>query len=151
MSHFASGVAIVTARDEDGDLAGTTVNAITSVSLDPPLVLVCFDRASVTLRAVQSHGAFVVNVLGVEHDHLARGFAQRSGAKPWSRTLHRPGLTGSPRLRDALMTLECRVERRLDGGDHEIVIGRVLHAEAALDPGDPLVFYRGRYATVVDP
>lgn len=148
MSHFASGVAIVTARGADGELAGTTVNAITSVSLEPPLVLVCFDRASVTLRAVRSHGAFVINVLGTEHGHLARGFAQRGSVKPWSRTDHRPGITGSPRLEGALVTLECQVERRLDGGDHEIVIGRVLDAEAVEGQNPPLLFYRGQFVTV---
>ena len=139
MSHFATGVAIVTARGENGEPAGTTVNAITSLSLEPPLILVCFDLASATLRAVRSHGAFVINVLGTAHRHLAHGFAQRSGAKPWSTTSHRPGLTGTPRLDGVLMALECRVEHHLRGGDHEIVVGRVLDVETAPHRSQPLL------------
>jgi flavin reductase (DIM6/NTAB) family NADH-FMN oxidoreductase RutF len=151
MSHFATGVAIVTARGENWEPAGTTVNAITSLSLEPPLVLVCFDLASATLRAVRSHGAFVINVLGTAQGHLARGFAQRGGVRPWSTTSHRPGFTGTPRLDGVLMALECRVEHHLQGGDHEIVVGRVLDVETAPHRSQPLLFYRGAYRTVAEP
>lgn len=148
MGHFATGVAVVTALDSDGLPVGTTVNAISSVSLEPPLVLVCLDLASVTLRAVGEHGAFAINVLGAEHRHLASGFARRGALKPWHAARHRPGPTGVPRLEGVLAGLECRVEHRLRVGDHEIVVGRVVAAEVGSEHGGPLLFYRGAYSSL---
>ena len=144
MGHFATGVAVVTAVDDHGQPVGTTVNAITSVSLEPPLVLVCLGLASTTLRAVRDRAAFAINVLRAEHGHLASGFARRGALKPWDTARHQPGPTGTPRLEGALAGLECRVEHRLPLGDHELVVGRVVAAEAA----EPLVFYRGAYSSL---
>lgn len=148
MGHFATGVAVVTARDAYGIPAGTTVNAITSVSLDPPLVLICLDLASATLRAVIDHGAFAINVLGAEHRHLAHGFAKRGAPKPWHAADHHLGATGTPRLEAALAALECRVEHRLTAGDHELVVGRVVAAEVGEVEAGPLLFYRGDYSSL---
>lgn len=148
MGHFATGVAVVTAIDYHGQPVGTTVNAITSVSLEPPLVLVCLGLASTTLRAVRERGAFAINVLGTEHGHLASGFARRGASKPWRAARHQPGPTGTPRLEGVLAGLECRVEQRLLLGDHELVVGRVVAAEADDGAGDPLVFYRGTYSSL---
>ena len=80
MSHFATGVTVVTSVGADGTPVGTTANAVTSLSLDPPLILVCFDLASVTLAAIREHGAFAVNVLAAEQEHLSSGFARRASA-----------------------------------------------------------------------
>ncbi|HJY60423.1 MAG TPA: flavin reductase family protein, partial [Streptosporangiaceae bacterium] len=77
MGHFATGVTVVTSIGDDGEPVGTTASAVTSVSLDPPLVLVCFDRASLTLQAIRSHGAFVVNVLAAPQKQLSANFARR--------------------------------------------------------------------------
>src|SRR5579862_5614416 len=77
MSHFATGVTVVTSVGPDGEPVGTTASAVSSLSLDPPLVLVCFDRASLTLAAVRGHGAFVVNVLAAPQRHLSANFARR--------------------------------------------------------------------------
>jgi 3-hydroxy-9,10-secoandrosta-1,3,5(10)-triene-9,17-dione monooxygenase reductase component len=98
---------------------------VTSLSLDPPLLLVCFDRASVTLQAVRAHGAFVVNVLGERQRHLSANFARRGHTATWDGVHHRPGSTGSPCLDGVLAALECTVEERLPRGDHEIIVGRV--------------------------
>src|SRR5438045_8768002 len=76
MGHFATGVTVVTSVDADGAPVGTTANAVTSLSLDPPLILVCFDVSSLTLAAIREHGAFAVNVRAAEHMHLAAGFAR---------------------------------------------------------------------------
>jgi flavin reductase (DIM6/NTAB) family NADH-FMN oxidoreductase RutF len=147
MGYFATGVTVVTSIDADGEPVGTTANAVTSLSLAPPLVLVCFDRTSATLKAIGAHGAFVVNVLGVRQRHLSANFARRGLAAAWAGVLHRPGRTGSPRLHGVLATLDCTLERQLPGGDHEIVIGRVREVETAADDGmAPLVFWRGSYA-----
>ena len=148
MGHFATGVTVVTSVGEDGAPVGTTANAVTSLSLDPPLVLVCFDHDSATLKAIHGHGAFVVNVLGERQRHLSANFARRGLAAAWEGVQHRRGPTGSPRLEDVLAVVECTVEHTLPGGDHEIVVGRVQHAETNSDEATPLVFYRGEYAVL---
>jgi flavin reductase (DIM6/NTAB) family NADH-FMN oxidoreductase RutF len=146
MGHFATGVTVVTSVDAAGEPVGTTANAVTSLSLDPPLVLVCFDLASVTLSAIRVHGAFAVNVLAAPQQHLSANFARRGLAAAWDGVRHRRGLTGSPRLDDVLAALECTVEHSIPGGDHEIIVGRVRHVETAPAPVAPLLFYRGSYA-----
>jgi flavin reductase (DIM6/NTAB) family NADH-FMN oxidoreductase RutF len=146
MSHFATGVTVVTSVGEDGQPVGTTANAVTSLSLDPPLVLVCFDLSSQTLQAVRGHGAFVVNVLAAPQQHLSANFARRGLAAAWDGVRHRRGPTGSPRLEDVLAVLECTVEHALPGGDHEIIVGRIRHIETNPAPIAPLLYFRGSYA-----
>ena len=148
MGHFATGVTVITSVGADGRPVGTTANAVSSLSLDPPLLLVCFDRSSQTLEAVRAHGAFAVNVLAAPQRELSANFARRGLAAAWDGVRHRPGLTRSPRLHDVLATLECTVEHRFPGGDHEIVIGRVLAAETGDTESPPLLFWRGRYASL---
>ena len=148
VGHFATGVTVVTSIGPDGVPVGTTANAVSSLSLDPPLILVCFDRASVTLEAVRSHGAFAVNVLAAPQQHLSANFARRGLAAAWDEVRHRPGSTGSPRLHGVLAVLECTVEHRLPGGDHEIVVGRVREVETAGDGVAPLLYWRGAYASL---
>jgi 3-hydroxy-9,10-secoandrosta-1,3,5(10)-triene-9,17-dione monooxygenase reductase component len=148
MGYFATGVTIVTSVGDDGEPAGTTANAVTSLSLDPPLVLICFDLGSATLKAIQGHGAFVVNVLGERQRHLSANFARRGLAAAWDGVRHRRGPTGSPRIEGVLAHVECTVEHTLPGGDHEIVIGRVRHAETYGNGAAPLLFWRGRYASI---
>jgi flavin reductase (DIM6/NTAB) family NADH-FMN oxidoreductase RutF len=148
IGHFATGVTVVTSVGPDGEPVGTTANAVSSLSLDPPLVLVCFDRASITLAAVLAHGAFVVNVLAAPQQHLSANFARRGLAAAWDGVRHRPGRTGSPRLHGVLAALECTVEHRLPGGDHEIVVGRVRDVETAGGDAVPLLYWRGAYASL---
>jgi len=148
MGHFATGVTVITSVDEDGQPVGTTANAVTSLSLDPPLVLACFDLASTTLRAIRGHGAFVVNVLGHRQRHLSVNFARRGLAAAWDGVRHRRGPTGSPRLDGVIAVVECTVEHSLPGGDHEIIVGRVRHVETNGEGAAPLVFWRGRYASI---
>jgi flavin reductase (DIM6/NTAB) family NADH-FMN oxidoreductase RutF len=148
IGHFATGVTVVTSVAADGEPVGTTANAVSSLSLDPPLILVCFDRASMTLEAVRGHGAFVVNVLAAPQQHLSANFARRGIAAAWDGVRHRPGRTGSPKLHDVLATLECTVEHRLPGGDHEIVVGRVREVETSGSDVAPLLFWRGAYASL---
>jgi flavin reductase (DIM6/NTAB) family NADH-FMN oxidoreductase RutF len=145
MGHFATGVTVVTSVESDGQPVGTTANAVSSLSLDPPLVLVCFNRDSQTLAAVCSHGAFAVNVLAAPQQELSANFARRGPDAGWDGVRHSPGLTGSPRLHGVLATLECTVEHRLPGGDHEIVVGRVRSVQTGDAEASPLVFWRGRY------
>ncbi len=148
MGHFATGVTVVTSVGPDGEPVGTTANAVSSLSLDPPLVLVCFDRSSLTLQAVLAHGAFAVNVLSAPQRQLSANFARRGLAAAWGEVRHRPGPTGSPRLDGVLAAVECTVEHRLPGGDHEIVVGRVHDVETSGEDAAPLVFWRGGYASI---
>lgn len=148
IGHFATGVTVVTSVGPSGEPVGTTASAVTSLSLDPPLLLVCFDRASVTLRAVCAHGGFVVNVLAAPQRHLSANFARRGLTAAWDGVRHRPGRTGSPRLDGVLAVLECSVEERVSGGDHEIVIGRVQDVETNGKDEVPLLYWRGAYGTL---
>ena len=145
IGHFATGVTVITSIDADGEPVGTTASAVTSLSLDPPLILVCFDRSSRTLESLVGHGAFAVNVLGARQQHLSANFARRGLAAAWDEVRHRRGRTGSPRIDGVIATLECTVEHRLEGGDHEIVVGRVREVETTADDASPLIYWRGRY------
>ncbi|MGP7998425.1 MAG: flavin reductase family protein [Streptosporangiaceae bacterium] len=150
IGHFATGVTVVTSIGAGGTPVGTTASAVTSLSLDPPLVLVCFDRGSHTLAAVCTHRAFVINVLAAPQRHLSANFARRGLAAAWDGVRHRRGLTGSPRLEGTLAALDCTVEYRLPGGDHEIVVGRVREVETSGQDTAPLLYWRGAYASLED-
>jgi len=150
MGHFVTGVTVVTSLARGRTPVGTTANAVTSLSLDPPLVLVCFDLTSLTLQAIREHGAFAVNVLAEPQRDLSANFARRGFGAAWDGVPHRPGRTGSPHLHGVLAVLDCTVESRLPGGDHEIIVGRVREVEVA-SAGAPLVYWRGRYASLGTP
>ena len=140
MGAFATGVTIVTAPGP----AGLTTNAFASLSLDPPLVLVCFDNASRTLPAVESAGRFAVNVLRAGQEELAAIFASKRVSADKFATVSHGSVDGVPVLDDVLARVVCDLVRLVPGGDHTIGIGAVT----ALDVfgGEPLVFFRGAYA-----
>jgi 3-hydroxy-9,10-secoandrosta-1,3,5(10)-triene-9,17-dione monooxygenase reductase component len=143
MARWVTGVAVVTSRDEDGP-RGATTNALTSLSLDPLLVLVCLDRGSNTLEAVRASGRFCINVLAADQEELARRFATKaSGEEKLAGVAHTP-VDGVPVLGGTVAWLVCELEREFEGGDHAILIGRPL--ETGGDPdAQPLLFYGGRY------
>jgi flavin reductase (DIM6/NTAB) family NADH-FMN oxidoreductase RutF len=145
MGHFATGVAVVTAADREGRPFGTTANAISSLSLDPPLVLACLRRESETLAALRATGRFAVNVLGADQRELSDRFARRAQPDSWAGVAHRLP-DGVPVLDGAVATVECGVHEIADGGDHVIVIGRVAAVRHPDDHVEPLLFYRGAYA-----
>jgi 3-hydroxy-9,10-secoandrosta-1,3,5(10)-triene-9,17-dione monooxygenase reductase component len=148
MGHFATGVTVITSVGPDGEPVGTTANAVTSLSLEPPLVLVCFDLKSATLSAIRGHGAFAVNVLGHRQRQLSANFARRGLSAVWEGVSHHRGPTGSPRLADVIAVIECTVEHSLPGGDHEIIIGRVRHVGVNGEGATPLLFWRGKYTSI---
>jgi flavin reductase (DIM6/NTAB) family NADH-FMN oxidoreductase RutF len=145
---FATGVAIVTAQGEDGP-AGLTTNAVTSLSLDPLLLLVCFDQGSRTLPVVEAAGRFAVNVLHVGQEELARVFAsKRESTEKFDAATHTVA-HGVPVLDDALSWIACDLESLTPAGDHAIGIGRVTHLSAddgSAATNDPLLFFRGGFA-----
>ena len=148
MGHFATGVTVITSVGPDGTPVGTTANAITSLSLEPPLLLACFELSSATLAAIRDHGAFAVNVLGHRQRHLSANFARRGPSAAWEGVSHHRGATGSPRLTDVIAVIECTLEHALPGGDHEIVIGRVRHVETNGEGATPPLFWRGAYTSI---
>ena len=142
VGRFATGVTVVTTRDEQGNLAGLTANAFASVSVDPPLVLVCLDEHSQTYGHLKEAGVFAVHILAEGQEHLARRFADRSREKSllvdW-----RVGDHGTPSLRHCLASMECRVVHQYRGGDHVIVVGGVERLHVDPEQDKPLLYYRG--------
>lgn len=145
MSRFATGVTIISSQGPGGNPVGTTATAVSSLSLDPPLVLICLAHSSATLGAVRKHGAFGVNILASHQQELSDACARPSDSQIWESITHRAGTTGTPRLDEALAHLECVVEHHLPGGDHEIVVGRVIDVELGSEGREPLLHYRGAY------
>lgn len=140
---FATGVTVVTATGPGGP-AGLTTNAFSSLSLDPPLVLVCFDNASRTLPVVREAGRFAVNVLRAGQEDVAAVFAsKRVAADKFAQVTHAEA-HGLPVLDGALAWLACELRELVEGGDHTIGVGAVTALDADPD-GDPLIFFRGAY------
>ena len=146
LSRFASGVTVVTTRDAEGRPFGITVSAFSSLSLDPPLVLVCIDRGAFIHDTFQAGGVFVVNILAADQEELSRLFASRAPDK-FEGLGYTRGLADAPVLDHALATIECRLRAAYEGGDHTIFVGEVQHAHVR-DDGHPLIYYRGGYATI---
>ena len=145
MGHFATGVAVVTV-DAPGGPQGMTANAVASLSLDPVLVLVCFDNGARTLPEVRRTGRFGVNVLAAGQEHLARRFASKDDAK-FAEVAHSVH-DGIPVLDGALAWVGCALERLVPGGDHTIGIGAVHAAELGPPGTEPLVWFRGGYGSL---
>jgi flavin reductase len=146
LGRFATGVTVVTAHG--GMPCGMTANAFTSVSLDPPLILVCVDRSAAIYKTVLSAGSFGVSMLSARQEHVARYFADHSrprGAEEFSTVEWSPGpSTGAPILHGALAWLDCALVNSYDGGDHEIFIGSV-QASGCGPADDALVFFCGDF------
>jgi flavin reductase (DIM6/NTAB) family NADH-FMN oxidoreductase RutF len=142
---FATGVTVVT-TDGPGGAYGVTANSFTSVSLEPPLVLVCLRRRSPGRAAIAANGAFAINVLSAEQEALGRRFASRDrGRDMFAGIGHRPGRTGAPILAGGAH-LECRLAGLHAAGDHVVVVGHVL--DLGVDPeAEPLLFHAGRFVS----
>jgi flavin reductase (DIM6/NTAB) family NADH-FMN oxidoreductase RutF len=140
---FATGVTVVTCVDDEGRPAGLTVNSFTSVSLDPPLLLVCLHKLAASTGALTSAPHFAINVLHTGQQPASITFStrveDRFGCTPWS-----TGEAGAPILKESLCVFECERFGLHDGGDHHILVGQVVKAsfDASLDP---LLFFRGSY------
>jgi 3-hydroxy-9,10-secoandrosta-1,3,5(10)-triene-9,17-dione monooxygenase reductase component len=146
LGHFATGVTVITTCDADGVPRGFTANAFTSLSLDPPLVVVCVDKRSHTYPALQaSRAAFAVNILSRDQEELSRLFASKEQDK-FSGLSFSLGPLGQPILHEVLAFLECRVIERFPGGDHTILVAEVHHLGTVADE-EPLLYYRGAYTS----
>jgi flavin reductase (DIM6/NTAB) family NADH-FMN oxidoreductase RutF len=139
---YPTGVTVVTAIGENGP-SGATANAVTSLSLDPPMMLACLDRGSRTLTSVRAQGRFGVNAMAAGQEELARRFAGKDAeAEKWQ-SVEWSESEELPRLRGALMWVACELRDLIDGGDHLILTGNVLAAESR--EGQPLLFHHGDY------
>jgi flavin reductase (DIM6/NTAB) family NADH-FMN oxidoreductase RutF len=143
--HFATGVAVVTTLHADGEPCGVTINAVTSLSLDPPLFLICLDHKSKTLGALLASRHFGLHFLSREQTEISRVFASKQERK-FESISHRPGRRGSPLIEGVVAAAECRVSELCPGGDHTIIIGEVetVHVHG----GEPLLYHRGAYAAL---
>jgi flavin reductase (DIM6/NTAB) family NADH-FMN oxidoreductase RutF len=145
MSRFATGVTIVTTRTDEG-IHGLTVNAFTSVSLSPPLILVCIDSSGTSMSYLAKADVFAVNILGHGQQALANRFADSSltSEQRFQEVGYSKAVTGAPILEHSLGYLDCRVYQRHEAGDHTIFVGEVVDAGLVHDEA-PLIFYRSSY------
>ncbi|WP_231335696.1 flavin reductase family protein [Actinomadura graeca] len=143
MSRFASGLTVVAALDEAGLPAGLTCQSFASLSLDPPLILVCVGRGSSSWARIEGTGRFGVSILAEQQRDVCVSLARRAEDKfdsvPW-----RPSPYGTVHIEGALATIDCRIGTVHEAGDHLVVIGDVLDL-AVRDEGTPLLYFRGRY------
>lgn len=143
LARWASGVTIVTARCGD-EVHGMTVSAFASVSLEPPLVLVCAEKTSNTNALIQRSGVFTVNVLARGQEALSNKFASKKQERERFVGLEcKDGATGCPRIPGAAVAIDCKVTQTVDAGDHLVYIARVEAADVTDSP--PLVYYRAAY------
>ena len=148
IGRFATGVTVITTRTED-EVRAMTANSITSVSLDPLLILVCVERSASLHNLLLEAGVFAVNILGDDQRGLSEMFARRSELdEPLGGVPFVEGETGSPLIEGVIGWLDCEVWQTYDGGDHTIVVGRVLDISMSRPEAHPLLFFRGRYRTL---
>lgn len=143
LGRFASGITVITARDANGRDVGMTVSAFSSLSLEPPLILVCVDNDASMAPVLSSCEVFAVNILSEDQEPLSRRFASREGDRFDGVAYHR-GQHDLALLDGALAQLECRVQARHPAGDHTILVGAV--EATSVREGNPLLYYRGGYA-----
>ena len=147
LSHFAAGVTVVTTVDGEQRPHGLTATAFASVSLEPPLALVCIDQLTETYPHFAPAGAFAVNFLALDQQDVSQRFAKHGGDK-FSATPWRRGALGMPILEGTIGHVECRIVHGYDGGDHTIYVGQIEAAGA--NGGQPLLHFRHAYRRVED-
>jgi flavin reductase len=155
LGHFATGVTVVTTT-VDGHAHGMTANAFTSLSLTPPLVVVCVDKEAKMHGFLERSGSFAVTILSERQRTLSAHFADpervTDGVAQFDGLVWRPGpALGHPVLPEGLAYLECEVEAMHEGGDHSIVVGLVAAADVVAEDDAPLAYYKGGYRRIVTP
>jgi flavin reductase (DIM6/NTAB) family NADH-FMN oxidoreductase RutF len=143
LGRFPSGVTVVTTKGADGSDQGMTVSAFSSLSLEPPLVLICIEKTASVHEALTRAPGFVVNVLSAKQEQIARRFSIVDIDRFEGVGFSRSG-SGIAVLDDALAVIECNRSALQDGGDHTIIVGEVEAGRAKI--GSPLLYYRGGYA-----
>lgn len=148
MQLWTSGVTVVTTQSEKFGIQGMTVTAFSSVSINPPQVLVCINESADTGAGIQESQCFAVNVLSSTQQDVSNQFAggssqeQRFENTPWA-----AGITGAPLLDNSIMSMECKVTEKIRAGTHWIIIGEVQNSVCR--DGEPLLYYRGAYQQIM--
>lgn len=144
LSRLAAGVSVITTVSPDGHRLGLTATAVTSVSLDPPLVLACIDNRSRSIEAIEAGARFIIHFLSAEQEALGRHFASRAADK-FIGVDYELTESGCPRLRGVLASVECVQYAWYPGGDHTIIVGRVVDVQLSEANDQPLLYYRGQF------
>jgi flavin reductase (DIM6/NTAB) family NADH-FMN oxidoreductase RutF len=139
---FATGITIATVLDAEGVPHGLTVSSFTSVSLNPPLILICLGHAVTLIEVFRAACFFGINVLAADQRALSERFARKNEDRFNALEWH-PGQTGVPLLPGCLASIECAVDRRITAGDHDIFVAEMVSARVA--EGDPLIHFASRY------
>lgn len=142
LGHFATGVTVITTKDESGAPFGLTANAFTSLSLNPPLILICVDKTAQCYSCFVASNVFTVNFLSENQEEISRRFATK-GVDKFAGLKWQQGTNGAAILDGVIGYLECKIVQSYEGGDHTIVVGEVLNAAAS--GNRPLLFYQGKY------
>jgi flavin reductase (DIM6/NTAB) family NADH-FMN oxidoreductase RutF len=145
LGHLAAGVSVITADIPGERLAGMTATAVCSLSLTPPLVLVCIDHRAWLHDRLTVGQAFAINLLAADQQDVSHRFASKTGDR-FAETAHKPGATGAPIIDGVLGAIECRVVERHSGGDHTIVVGEV--DSTTIGEAQPLLHWRGKYGNL---
>lgn len=145
LGRFASGITVITTRDAHGTPHGMTVSAFSSLSLEPPLILVCIANDATMAPVLDTADSFAVNVLSAGQEAISRRFAGKVDDR-FAGVGYQEGTLGDPVLDEVLASLQCRIVARHPSGDHTIVVGQV--EDAAAHDGKPLLYYRGGYAVL---
>lgn len=146
--HFASGVTVISTRDKEGRFYGLTMNAVSCVSLNPPLFLICVDQKANSLKPLLDSGVFAINILAWNQDKISNTFASKGDDK-FSTVPYDLGLLNVPLIKDALACAEFRVSQTFPAGDHLIVVGEA--ASTRVVENAPLLYYRGKYGVLHNP
>jgi len=147
MGHFATGVTVITSIRVSGEMHGLTANAFSSVSLVPPLLLICVDKKAESYPCFEESKVFTVNILASDQESLSRKFAV-SGGNKFEGVSYRVGANGVPILDGAIAYLECKLAGTMDAGDHTVYLGEIEQAET--HEAKPLLFFRGGYRELGD-
>ena len=146
LGHFATGITVVTGLTENKTPVGLTVNAFTSLSLSPPLVLFCLDKRTASIDAFDRGNGFALNVLNIDQKELSVIFSTKVENR-FAKVEHTFWDTGVPILTGCLANLECKIEAIHEGGDHLIIVGLVSRLHQS-DTGSPLLYFNGDYAQI---
>jgi len=147
MGRFATGVTVVTTAGKGG-MGGLTANAVASLSLDPPLVLVAVDKQAGSYPEIKENGCYAMNILAADQEEISRRFAT-PGPKDYSGLKWKAVVTGAPVFDGALGYVDCRLAEVLPGGDHDIFIGEIVAGDGR-DDGLPLLYYSGKYRQLAE-
>lgn len=142
LGSFASGVTVVTTKDNEGNLHGLTVSAFCSVSMNPPMILVCIQKTTPSHYAFEESKSFVVNILSDSQADISNQFAFKHEDK-FAGIDYQLGVLDLPVLDNCLANLECRLKHSYDGGDHSIYVGEI--EKITLNEGKPLIYWKGDY------